>query len=170
MLSLHCVDFNDLVVGSGEKRIHFTSTHFKERRDHYIHCIRCWGVVLKAGKIGTIYQYMLVSVKPNKCALLSKIHLSRPKISHVRGANQSLCEPMRGEGGGGARPMRDQHLLPLAVTPARHAAAPQDLFSTETYRFGLISNEFSSDLLFQKYRLTMLRLYCIKYFSWESVL
>ena len=59
-----------------------------------------------------------------KCVLPPQIHLSRHKVSHVRGANQFLCEPMRWEGGGGVRPMRDQHWLPLAVTPARHAAAP----------------------------------------------
>ena len=44
-----------LAVWSGRKRLQFTSTHFQERRDHYIYCIGCWEVVLKAGKIGTMY-------------------------------------------------------------------------------------------------------------------
>ena len=52
------------------------------------------------------------------------IHISRPKNSHVRGAHAHLCESMRRGIGGESRPMREQNWLPLAVTPARHAAAP----------------------------------------------
>ena len=81
----------------------------------------------------------------NECVLSLTIHLSRPKSSHVRGAHQPLCEPMRRGGGGEARPMRDQHWLPLAVTPARHAAAHNLCFPLEhplLLRFPVSSHQF----------------------------